>query len=119
MMSKYTREQIISERRCGLKYFDKAADGNILKADLIEDAINISKRHPDIWGGGWSNVQWALMNAVIARVASNRDIMQSWNLDEVLNQEEMKHVAESLNLDVAEYKPTWSRKVLKRKPKKN
>lgn len=107
-MSKYTKEQVIAERRCGLKYFDKAAPDEKSRKELIMNAIAISKKNPMYVG--WSNFSWALGNAIIEIVAKDKEILQFWNTDEVLSQEEMLFVAKELNLKMEDYVDVWKRK---------
>lgn len=113
-MSTYTKEQVIEGRKCGLKYWDESIALKGREA-VINEAISISKQYPDVWGKGWPNVTWAIVNAVI-EIVNRGQISQNWNLDEALTQDEIKHIAKELNLNMNDYKPLWNRKVLKHKP---
>ncbi len=70
------------------------------KQDIIEKAIKISKQFPDIWGGSWSNFDWALGNAVreVAYPNSTKDIGMTWNADDVLTSEDLDYIKISLNI---------------------
>lgn len=115
-MSKYTEEQVKKERRCGLKYLDKVAYDESSRKALIQNMIEIYKQSPGIWSGndGWSNVSWALGNAVIEKykemVGSYKSLSMTWNVSEALTHEEMERIAQELNLNIENYKPNWSRK---------
>lgn len=115
-MSKYTEEQVKKERRCGLKYLDKVAYDESSRKALIQNMIEIYKQSPGIWSGddGWSNVSWALGNAVIEKykemVGSYKSLSMTWNVSEALTYEEMETVAQELGLNMENYKPHWSRK---------
>lgn len=110
-MPKYTRQQVIDEKRCGIKYFDRAVE-KIGRQSLIDQALTIRKNHPTVWGTGWGNIDWALGNAVQECAKYNGPM--TWNLDEVLTQDELAYIAEKSGLKVEDYTPTWGR----REPKK-
>ena len=112
MASKYTKQQVLDEKRCGIKYFERAVE-KIGRTQLLANAVAISHRHPDTWGPGWSNFSWALGNAVIDAIDSRSEISQTWNVDEVLTNEEMTSIARELGFKLESYEPLWKR----RKPK--
>jgi hypothetical protein len=62
-MAKLTREKMLAERRCGLKYWDAAVNA-VGREALIEEALKIHNQFPDVWGYGWPNINWAMGNAV-------------------------------------------------------
>jgi hypothetical protein len=107
-MSKYTKQDVIDGRKCGLKYFDKAVE-IIGRQQLIDKAIEINKKSPDVWKAGWSNFDWAIGNAVIEIINSKGDISQSWNLDEALNDNEIQHIASVCCFSLP-FTPSWPRK---------
>jgi hypothetical protein len=111
-MSKYTSQQVVTEKRCGIKHFDEAV-AKIGREALVEETIKISREHPGIWGEGWPNVDWALGNAVIDTLNKRNEFSQTYNLDEVLTTEELQKVATDLQL-TDPYTQNWER----RKPKK-
>ena len=112
-MSKYTREQVINERKCGLKYLDKAVAIVGMQA-ILDETVKISKEHPDTWEQGWTDVVWAFGNAWRNVLWNNKlskgDIASTENLDEALTSEQLEWLADELNLDVAKYEPCWPRK---------
>lgn len=103
----YSRAEVLAKRKCGLKFVDTAF-ASAGRQSIIDEAISISKSDPAIWGGGWSNVAWALGNAVINELNPNGDLVQTWNVDEVLTDDEMTYVASALNI-TEPYKPSWPR----------
>lgn len=105
-MAKYTKEQIIEERKCGLKYFDMAVQMTS-REQVIKDALKINQDHPDIWGRGWSNLAWAFGNAV-GNIVKRGEIQQTWNLDEALSRTEMQELQEKFKL--SDYTPMRERK---------
>ena len=105
-----TKENVIKTRSNGLNHFDKA----VVKSGrnfILTKTIEFSKEYPDTWGGGWDNVVWAAGNVVIEVL--DKEIQQSWNLDEAFTEEEMKYLAKQLYLDIADFKPIWKRKETK------
>jgi len=117
----YTKEQVISERKCGLKYLDKAVAFVGMQV-ILDETIKIRKESPDIWGTGWSNVDWAFGNAWRDVLWKNKlasgDIDSTENLDEALTPEQMQYLADNLNLDLSTYEPCWKRKSASAKPAK-
>ncbi len=111
-MSKYTSEQVVTEKRCGIKHFDEAVV-KIGRETLVAETIKICKEFPVIWGRGWPNVHWALGNAVIDVLNKRNEFRQTYNLDEVLTSDEMQKLSTELHITDA-YSQHWER----RKPKK-
>lgn len=115
-MSKYTAEQVIKERRCGLQYLDKVAHNEASREALIKKTIDIYKQFAGFLTGneGWANVSWALGNAIIEKykdmAGSYKTLSMTWNLSEALTHEEMERISQELNLNIENYKPHWSRK---------
>ena len=109
----YTREEVIQGMRCGIKYFDKA-QSLAGRAQVIDKAIQISEKMPTIWGEGWSNFAWAFGNAVIEILNPKGDISQSYNLDEVLTEQEIFYIKQTRQYS-EDYQPLWNSKVLKQK----
>jgi hypothetical protein len=110
-MSTYTKQQVIDGRKCGLKYFDKAVELKC-RQYIIDHAIEINKEFPDMWEVGWSNFRWAIGNAVREIVNPDKEYPMSWNVDEALDDNEIKFIAEQLEFK-GEYTPTWDRKKAK------
>lgn len=114
-MSKYTAEQVIQERRCGLKYLDKVANNEASREALIQKSINIYKQFPGICNEGWDDVSWALGNAIIEKykdmTGSYKTLSMTWNLSEALTHEEMERIALELGLNIDNYQSYWSRKI--------
>ena len=109
----YTKEVVINHRKCGLgKYFDPVV-AQVGRASLIEQAILIAKKHPNIWDPGWSNFHWALGNAVIDFLPKDKSPVQSYNVDEALTPEEIAYVAKQLNLS-PNPQQIWPRKQTKK-----
>jgi hypothetical protein len=107
-MPKYTRQEVIDGRKCGLKYFDRAvAQAGI--DQLLEAAIEIQLRSPHTWNPGWDNFSWALGNAVINVLDPPGDIAQTWNIDEALTPEQMETVASRCGF-TEPYVVTWGRR---------
>jgi hypothetical protein len=100
------REKMLSERRCGLKYWDKAVD-LVGRERVIEEAIAISQRYPDIWNGGWANFEWAIGNAVREAIDANGNPQMTWNTNDVLDEAEMAYVAKALSLPLEDYAPLY------------
>jgi hypothetical protein len=116
MASKYTKDQVVTERRCGLKYFDKAVE-LVGRPALLQNAFNIAKAYPEVWGRGWSNFGWAIGNAVIEAINPKGDIAQTWNLDEALTPEEIANVKTTMGYQ-DEYKVVWERRAKAIVPRK-
>ena len=57
-------------------------------------------------GSRLEQLSWALGNAVIDAIEPRGDIPQTWNLDEVLTEEEMLRVADELAFKLAAYAPS-------------
>jgi hypothetical protein len=82
-----TRNQVITTRSNGLRYFDRAVEKVGRKA-VLDKALAIYQRHPTVWQE--FNHDWAFGNAVIEILDPPGDIQQSYNLDEALTPKEMK-----------------------------
>lgn len=109
MASKYTRAQVIAERRCGLKYYDKAFEIRG-RQQVIEDSIALAKKDGQkTWGGGWSNFDWCIGNVIREIACKDIEPQMTCNLDEILSPEEMLYVAAALNI-TAVYTPSSQRK---------
>lgn len=102
----YTKEQVMKERRCGLKIFDKAVIKSSRQA-VIDKGIEYYKENPDTWGPGWPTVDWAIGNAM-RDIADNHG-PSTFNLDEALTDDEMKNIASLLNITDL-YVGHWKRK---------
>lgn len=105
-----TRSKMLAERRCGLKYWDKAV---ILttRQEIINASINTSKAFPTIhsYTSRWHNFDWAIGNTVRKIATSGGDIAMSWNTDDVLTEDEISFISKELNIPLP-YIPTWPRK---------
>jgi hypothetical protein len=100
------REKMLNERRCGLKHWDKAVEMVGVQA-IIDKAIAIHNDFPDVWGAGWRNFDWALGNAVREIACDpNKQYAMSWNVNDVLTEEEMHAVAERCQFS-GQYEPCW------------
>lgn len=110
-MSKYTKEEIIKDRRSGLKYFDECIK-KVGKDELFDEVIRIYKQNPTMWGDGWPNLNWALGNACINKLKRG-SIKLGFNLNEALSEEDMQHFSKELNLKIEDYTPSVKRKVIK------
>ncbi len=112
-MSKYTRQQVINERKCGLKLLDKAVEKVGFQA-ILEETVTIFKDHPNTWGPGWPTVKWAFGNAwrdvLWKHNISKGEIASTANLDEALTLEQMQWLASQLGLNMSDYKPGWDRR---------
>jgi len=112
-MSKYTKEEVIQGRKCGLKYFDKAVEKVGIQA-ILEKTVSFSKGSPDTWGRGWSNIDWAFGNAwrefCLNKNRESYGGMDSINLNEALSQEQMQYIADQCGLDIQQYVPSHDRK---------
>lgn len=106
-MAKMTETKMRSERRCGLKYWDRALNEHG-KDKIIETTIGYVLNHRGVWGNEWSDAHWAIGNAVRSLLELKTDPPMSWNIHDVLTQDEIRDLAESLNFKT-EYKPTWPR----------
>jgi hypothetical protein len=111
----YTKERVIAEKKCGIRHFDKA-QALVGRAQIILKAINISQKYPSIWNGGWDNFHWAFYNAVIEIINPNGEISQTYNLDEVLTEQEIVYIKKTKNY-LDNFACLYTRKILK-KPKK-
>ena len=107
-MSKYTRSHVIAERRCGLKYVDKAI-AMTSRQHIINESIKVANQFPNVWKPGWSNFSWAFGNVVIEIINPKGDISQTWNFDEVLTDEEITDIANKMGYTLPPEKH-WSRK---------
>lgn len=105
-MSRYTRQEVIDGRKCGLKYFDEAVAKVGIQA-ILEQTVATAK-HYDYVGIGWGNLYWAFGTTwtKIAGYSGNA----TENLDEVLTQEQIRWLAEQLGLVVEDYEPQWKRR---------
>jgi hypothetical protein len=109
MSSKYTKSKVIAERRCGLKYYDKAFAIRG-RQQVIEDSISLARQDGQrTWGGGWSNFDWCIGNVVRDIACKNIEPPMSCNLDEILTDAEMSFVATALSIAEG-YKPARERK---------
>jgi hypothetical protein len=107
-MSTYTEEEVITLKKCGVKYFDEAVN-NVGRKELLNRAVKICQEFPDTWGAGWRNFDWALGNAVRDCVKSQGEFQMSWNVDEVLTGEEIAEVAVRLGF-IDAYNKCWPRR---------
>lgn len=106
-MAKMTETKMHSERRCGLKYWDKAVAQHG-KEKIIETTISYVFSHRGVWGDEWSDAHWAIGNAVIDLLGLKTEPQMSWNIHDVLTLSEIDDLAKSLNFKT-KYKPSWPR----------
>lgn len=102
MASKYTKQQVIADRRCGLKYFDKAVLMTS-KQHVLDETLRINQAFPNTWGPGWPNIHWALVNAVAEIIKPNGDIMQTYALDEALDPNDILYLENATGLSFSTY----------------
>lgn len=92
MSKRYTREQIIKERLCGLKHFD-AAVAKVGKKAVIDETINVfhtlGKSLP---GDRWMVLGWANTNAIMDILNKNSLVIGA-NLDEMYDESEMLYLS--------------------------
>jgi len=112
----YTKEQVIRDRKCGLKYFDKAVE-IAGRQGVVGKTIALARQHAGVWGGGWADVSWASGNAVKDLANIEKDISMTWNLDEMFTDVELFNIATELNLILPPDNRQWKR-CLKEKPAK-
>jgi hypothetical protein len=94
-MSKYTREEIIRDRRCGLKYFDKALTKVSIQR-LIDDSIACFQDNPNICPDSpWSRMGWSVAN-VIMEIIDN-DVPPTANLDEMFTDDWMTYISQRIH----------------------
>ena len=117
-MSNYTREQIIQGRKCGLKFFDEAV-AKVGIDKILQRAIELQNEFPRTWKPGWSNMSWALGNAVREFAVRNFDYPMSWNIDEALTPEQMQYLRDNTFGEQYDYEPTWPRKQIAVKKSSN
>jgi hypothetical protein len=112
----YTKEQVIRDRKCGLKYLDQAVE-IVGRQMVVDKTIALARQHAGVWGGGWSDVSWASGNAVKDLANIEKDISMTWNLDEAFTDVELFDIAAQLNLIPPPNNHQWKR-CLKEKPAK-
>ena|ERR1019366_4578537 len=105
---KMKQQKMLKERRCGLKYYDRALALCKNKQEIIDRAIAINKEMPDIWGPGWRNFDWALGNAIQEIINNKNEFQMSFNVNDVLTDEEMKQVADACGF-TGQYTQCWPR----------
>jgi len=92
-----TKEEVISQRLCGLKYFDMAVE-NSSKEKIIEDTIALYKRGGHQQGLGWC-FSWSWMElAKSDKFKRSGCIPHSFNMDEALTQGEIQIIIDRLKL---------------------
>lgn len=116
-MATYTKQQVVQDRKCGLKYLDKAVAAVGMQR-LLDETVRIHHQYPNTWGPGWPNVAWAFGNAFRDHCGARGDISSTFNLDEALTDVEMDFLAKSLGI-VDPYEPLWPRRApgKERKPR--
>jgi len=107
-MAKMTRERMLVDRRCGLKYWDEAVRLVGQKA-VLDRTLGIMQEYPDTWGRGWPNAHWAIGNAVREIIKNQGNIQMTWNIHDVLTPEELADFASQAGLTGLPYKESWSR----------
>lgn len=110
MATKLTRSKVLAERLCGLKYWDKAV---ILttREEIINKTIQESKNYPKVhsYKSRWDNVDWAFGNTIRRLVCPNKSVRMTFNLNDVLTDEEINFIAQELQI-LESFQPTWPRK---------
>lgn len=112
----YTKEQVIRDRKCGLKYLDQAVE-IAGRQGMVDKTIALVRQNAGVWGGGWADVSWANGNAVKDLADIEGDISMTWNLDEAFTEAELFDIATELNLILPPDNHKWKR-CLKEKPAK-
>lgn len=115
------KTHVIKNQTSGIKWY-KHVESFVGVDKIIEETINISKQHPDVWvlksnPNRWANVHWAFMNAFgnlyddpsikIPRCRNNG--VCCFNLDEVLTDQQIDYIKKSLGI-VEPYVDNWIRK---------
>ncbi len=107
-----TKQQVITKRLCGLKSFDKALKYATIE-QIIEKAIEIHIKMPNMDGGGWDGISWAFGNAwreiLCAGEKRDRDISSTANLDEMLSDEQISYISQKTGIALP-YIPSRERK---------
>jgi hypothetical protein len=88
---RYTREEIINERLCGLKYFDRAVN-KIGKKAVIDEALRLFHKFPIISPNDvWNRMNWANANAIMEILDNAMPVIA--NLDEMYDGDDMLYLA--------------------------
>lgn len=122
-MKKYTKQEVIESRLCGLKTIDKLID-RVGRAAIIDEAIDHHRSFPNLWryngdasagylyadqppGLSWGTFDGMLHNAVAFLTKSNK--VYTYNVDELLSEDEMARIAAVCGY-VGSYIPQYPRK---------
>lgn len=109
-MSAITKTRMFAERRCGLKYYDKAI---VLAGQtaIIDKTIEFYKLHFSNATNNdrWYMVHWAFVNSVKHIITCNKDISQTYNLMDVLQEQDIVRLQQELNI-TGNPPDIWSRK---------
>ena len=105
----------INKEKGGIKWYKHVEKHYGVQA-IIDKAIEYHKQFPKTWDTGgkpWSNIDWAFGNAfrdlydeMETKLRNNGQ--SSFNLDEVLNDEQIDYIAKSCNINIP-YVETWKR----------
>lgn len=112
--SKITRIDMLTNRKCGLKHYDNAV---LLVGHqaVVDKAIDISIEFPDIWicyesPNPWTNFNWSFGNAVSEIIQTKKDISQTYNLKDVLSENDINYIQSKLPRMVGFPPDIWIRK---------
>jgi hypothetical protein len=109
LMARITQADMIANRKCGLKYYDKAVALVGHKA-IVDSAIDIFIEFPNVWGPGWASFSWAFGNAVHDIINNRNNISQTYNLKDVLCEADIAYIQSKLPQMVGFPPDTWPRK---------
>ena len=109
------KSDVIKKQKGGIKWY-KHVESVIGVDKIIDKTIKISTEFPDIWPNRWDNVHWSFGNAFrsyyddknynVPRIRNNNQA--SFNLDEVLTNEQINYIKEQLNIKEP-YVDCWAR----------
>lgn len=107
-----TKQDVISNKRCGIKWYEHVLNEYDQQL-IIDNAIDIYKEFPTIWGPGWPTMHWAFHNSFREayskmKVKFRNNDQSSFNLDEVLSPAEIEYIKQKTGI-TDEYKDCWSR----------
>ncbi len=106
------KNDVIKNKRCGIKLFEHVKSSKGLDS-IISSTLEIYKRYPNTWKHTWDTVHWAFNNACMSLyremdVKIRNNGQMSFNLDEVLTDEEIKYIAKELKILIPYYE-VWKR----------
>lgn len=94
-MNKYTKQEIIEKRLCGLKHFDKAVS-KISIEKLVDYSISCFNDNRGVSPDPWILINWAVVN-VIREIIDDWNACISANLDEMFNADWISYIAKRIH----------------------